>query len=327
MSAATFQRLREEFARGWVELGGKQFTIHIFTPGFIRAGHNPHDPNWKEILPFDWTTDKVIGGVHLPYSVDTDDRDNFTNTPGFVVVQPAPSFMATNDASLFTGFCELFKRCSNEAGAALPEVIRKRLAGYCTWQCNSPASWWFALLAHMTGKIVYHSDGTYNDHNFISGPWELSIRLIDHFGLNTDSPTWPEAEAKSGEQGKSSTDDWCHAIGTDPPQEFYRAESIAASKTVLGFLVRHRNQRDVKDPKWFRDSLEIAAKNSRVWCRATTVRDEIEVFFKDNYAFCAANNDLSEAKTCIAKLSEQVLTGANGRRRVPTGVTSRRKSK
>lgn len=200
MSAATYQRLREEFVRGWVGLGGKQFTLHIFTPSFSQAGHCPNDPNWKEILPFDRKTDKLIGAVHLPYSANTDDRENFTNTPGSVVVTPSPSFMAAKDAPLFASACELFQQLCEKAGAALPEVIRKRLVGYCTWQCNSPASWWFALLAHIRGLTVYHSDGTYNDHNFISGAWGLSIRLIDYFGLNTDSPTWPEDGTADGEQ-------------------------------------------------------------------------------------------------------------------------------
>jgi hypothetical protein len=204
MSAATFQSLREEFVRGWVGLGGKQFTLHIFTPSFSQGGHCPNDPYWKEILPFDRKTDKLLGAVHMPYSANTDDRENFTNTPGSVVVKPSPSFMTAKDAPLFASACELFQQLCEKAGAALPEVIRKRLEGYCTWQCNSPASWWFALLAHMTGKIVYHSDGTYNDHNFISGPWELSIRLIDHFGLNTDSPTWPEDGTADDEQPRHS---------------------------------------------------------------------------------------------------------------------------
>lgn len=194
MSAAvTFQRLREEFERGWVELDGKRFTVHIFTPSS------------SEDLQFDRKTDKLIGSVHLPYSANTDDRENFTNFPGYAVVKPAPSFTAAADAPRFGSLVEQFRRLCNEAGAALQGVIRERLAGYVSWECDSPASWWYALLAKMTGKTVYHSDGTYNDHNIITGPWELSIRLIDHFGLNTDSPTWPEDGTAGDEQPRHSS--------------------------------------------------------------------------------------------------------------------------
>lgn len=192
MSAAIFRDALEGFRRGYAEVGRKRFRVTIFVVGSSQGGHCPTDPNWATPVPWDREKDKLLTEVRIPFTDDTDNVDNFTLDGTAVITHWPHDTTANMQNRQYAELCERFLRLCCQAGAALPQPIRKRLAGYCDWQCRqNPASWWIALLAYAKRFRQINVHGAREDVFPIADPWLLSIELIEVLKLETDSPVWP----------------------------------------------------------------------------------------------------------------------------------------
>ncbi len=184
MSAAKYQRVLAGFQHGWAKLGNKRFNVVIFTPSSLTITHEWNDAPW------DREKDYYIAEVRLPFTDDTENRDNFTLSGSVYVTHSPYEPLVSKLEPDFAKSCELFTKLCHHAGAALPEFIRKRLEGYCPWDCRTGASWWIALLAHLRQFRVRNPYGLYIDEQTIYRTWLDSIRLIEALKLNTDAPEW-----------------------------------------------------------------------------------------------------------------------------------------
>lgn len=249
MTAAKYQRVLAEFQNGWAELGNKRFDVVIFTPGSLFL-----NPDGSNNHPWNREKDHFIAEVRLPFTDDTDNRDNFTlEGSAYVTHSPYDPLLSKLEPD-FAKSCASFEKLCHHAGAALPEIIRQRLDGYCPWYCRSGASWWMALLAHVRQFRVYNSAGVFIDRQTISRPWLDSIRLIELLKLNTDAPEWfnkppvpqdsqpndgplkPDGFCLNGEPVWGLTEDWQKILtfvwdrSTDPP----KWQDVATYLGVLG---------------------------------------------------------------------------------------------
>ena len=134
MTAAKYQRVLAEFQNGWAELGNKRFDVVIFTPSSMIS-----TPEWNN-HPWNREKDFYIAEVRLPYTDDTDNRDNFTLVgSAYVTHSPYDPLLSKLEPD-FAKSCASFEKLCHHAGAALPEAIRQHLDGYCPWNCKSGAS-------------------------------------------------------------------------------------------------------------------------------------------------------------------------------------------
>lgn len=185
MTAKKYQRVLAGFQNGWAKLGNKRFDLVIFTPS-----HLFQNPDGSNNLPWNREKDYSIAEVRLPYTDDTGNRDNFTLIgSAFITHSPYDPLLNKLEPD-FAKSCAFFEKLCHHAGAALPEFLRKRLQGYCPWECKSGASWWIALLAHVRQLAVINPAGVYEHQHTIIRPWLDSIRLIELLKLNTEAPEW-----------------------------------------------------------------------------------------------------------------------------------------
>lgn len=185
MTAANYQRILAGFQHGWAKLGNKRFDVVVFTPGHLFL-----NPDGSNNFPWNREKDYYIGEVRLPYTDDTDNRDNFTLSGSVYVTHCPYDPLLSKLEPDFAKSCASFQKLCHHAGAALPESIRQRLEGYCPWECKSGASWWMALIAHIRQLRVRNPNGVFIDRHTIIRPWLDSIRLIELLKLNTDAPEW-----------------------------------------------------------------------------------------------------------------------------------------
>lgn len=248
MTATKYERVLAGFQHGWAKLGNKRFNVVIFTPSY--SFQNPDGSNNN---PWNREKDYYIAEVRLPFTDDTDNRDNFTVSGSVYVTHSPYEPLVSKLEPDFAKSCELFAKLCHHAGAALPEFIRKRLEGYCPWDCRTGASWWIALLAHLRQFRVRNPYGLYIDEQTIYRPWLDSIRLIEALKLNTDAPEWfdealpqdpppndgplkPDGFCLNGESVWGLTEDWQKVLtfvwerSADPP----KWQDVATYLGVLG---------------------------------------------------------------------------------------------
>lgn len=206
MSAAEFQRLLAEFRAGWTELDSGHFNLEIRVPGCVSTWEPAYDPDEFEL----------VANVCLPFRESPKSEDDFTLS-GFAVIQKSPPLSATKQGKRRAKYRQMhnqcmaainrFKRLSCAAGAALPDVIRERLVGYCPWHCKSPACWWIALLAHVCGITAYNAANDYQVEHGIPRPWLISIEMIGQLRLNSENPQWPDSGTNGDRTSESIVDD------------------------------------------------------------------------------------------------------------------------
>jgi hypothetical protein len=180
VSKAVFQRLVAECRKAWCDQAeGVPLQLEFFPstqPAFDRDKY------------------KVIGRVPLPRKVDPPDAD--PNWYGFFAVVGSDDETASDRKKL--------QHLCRRAGAALPVAFRDALHavfGRYAWPTDQPQDLWLTLLAYLKGAS-WPPVGYFQAFN----PFEASLDVIEHCGLDTDNPRLPAVADDTDAAGSDSPD-------------------------------------------------------------------------------------------------------------------------
>lgn len=159
-------------------------------------------------------------------------------------------------------------------------------------------------------KQTWDADGNRTDGG-LPIDW---LNAVDHLtsrleaDVNDVASSTPKGASQAGgkadgeQQATSAAEPWLLPIDAPNPDGFYAAETIVTSRTCAGALVLHPNKRVKKDPKLFRDELARPKLKTKVLCRDTTSKFDVELIFKTKELYDAHISQLAQVSEFVKTL-------------------------